>query len=200
MPEIVGEGRRVIANISRSATLFLTKTMFSVALAVLLLFLPGAYPFQPIQLTLISALFIGAPSFVLALEPNTERCRGSFLRRVLLKAAPGAAAVTICAACSMLLCGRYGQAVCSTLATLSAGFVSLITLIRIARPFNALRGALVVLMAICFVGAVLLLGQVFYLVPLNGEQIWVLAGLCVGGLMVSILMMLIYKKRKIDIQ
>ena len=174
--------------------------MFSVALAVLLLFLPGAYPFQPIQLTLISALFIGAPSFVLALEPNTERCRGSFLRRVLLKAAPGAAAVTICAACSMLLCGRYGQAVCSTLATLSAGFVSLITLIRIARPFNALRGALVVLMAICFVGAVLLLGQVFYLVPLNGEQIWVLAGLCVGGLMVSILMMLIYKKRKIDIQ
>ena len=200
MPEIVGEGRRVIANISRSATLFLTKTMFSVALAVLLLFLPGAYPFQPIQLTLISALFIGAPSFVLALEPNTERCWGSFLRRVLLKAAPGAAAVTICAACSMLLCGRYGQAVCSTLATLSAGFVSLITLIRIARPFNALRGALVVLMAIGFVGAVLLLGQVFYLVPLNGEQIWVLAGLCVGGLMVSILMMLIYKKRKIDIQ
>ena len=200
MPEIVGEGRRVIANISRSATLFLTKTMFSVALAVLLLFLPGAYPFQPIQLTLISALFIGAPSFVLALEPNTECCRGSFLRRVLLKAAPGAAAVTICAACSMLLCGRYGQAVCSTLATLSAGFVSQITLIRIARPFNALRGALVVLMAIGFVGAVLLLGRVFYLVPLNGEQIWVLAGLCVGGLMVSILMMLIYKKRKIDIQ
>ena len=99
----------------------------------------------------------------------------------------------------MLLCGRYGQAVCSTLATLSAGFVSLIALIRIARPLNALRTALVVLMAIGFIGAVLLLGHVFYLVPLNGEQLCVLAGLCTGGLMITFASMYIFKKCNFDI-
>lgn len=186
MPEIVAQGRRVIANITRSAALFLTKTLFSIALTVLLLFIPGSYPFQPIQLTLISSLFIGLPSFVLALEPNTERSSGSFLRKVLLKAAPGAASVAVCASCAMLLRGRYGQEVCSTLATLSAGFASLITLIRVSRPLNALRAALAAVMMLAFIGAALVLGDVFFLTPLSGEQLLALGGLCIAGIAITI--------------
>ena len=77
LPQVVGEGRRVINNITQSASLFLVKTLYSLALSVALLFLPATYPFQPIQLTLISGLTIGAPSFFLALEPNTPGVRGT---------------------------------------------------------------------------------------------------------------------------
>ena len=76
MPEIVGEGRRVINNITRAASLFLVKTLYSFMLSVLMLVLPLTYPFQPIQLTLVSSLTVGIPSFFLALEPNQERVRG----------------------------------------------------------------------------------------------------------------------------
>ena len=93
---VVGEGRRVIGNITRAASLFLVKTLYSFALALLVLFLPVTYPFQPIQLTLVSSLTIGIPSFFLALEPNQARIRGGFLQTVLLRAVPGAAAVTLC--------------------------------------------------------------------------------------------------------
>ena len=79
VPPIVLEGRRVINNITRASSLFLVKNMFSFLLAAVLLVLPMAYPFAPIQLTLVSSLTIGFPSFVLALQPNRERVRGSFL-------------------------------------------------------------------------------------------------------------------------
>ena len=70
MPRIVLEGRRVINNITRAASLFLVKNIFSLILSVLLLIFPFAYPFAPIQLTLVSSLTIGLPSFVLALQPS----------------------------------------------------------------------------------------------------------------------------------
>ena len=75
MPEVVAEGRRSINNLQRSAALFLTKTLFSMGLAALCIFVPP-YPFQPITMTLINFFCIGFPSFVLALEPNTARVRG----------------------------------------------------------------------------------------------------------------------------
>ena len=103
MPAIVLEGRRVINNITRAASLFLTKTLFSFLLSVFTLFMPGLYPFVPIQLTLISSLTVGIPGFFLALEPSTERVRGSFLKTVLYRALPGGLAVALCAALSMIL-------------------------------------------------------------------------------------------------
>lgn len=93
MPLIVAEGRRVVGNITRAASLFLVKTLYSFALALLTLLFPVEYPFQPIQLTLISSLTIGLPAFLLTLEPNQDRIQGSFLRTVLTRAIPGAAAV-----------------------------------------------------------------------------------------------------------
>lgn len=164
MPQVVCEGRRVVNNITRAASLFLVKTLYSFALSVLMLLLPVTYPFQPIQLTLVSALTVGTPSFFLALEPDNTRIRGNFLHSVLTRALPGAAAVTVCAAASMLM-GFFGmpQETCSALATLSAGFVGLMSLARVCQPFTPVRVAVLMAMTIGLAGAVALLGQVFFL-------------------------------------
>jgi len=182
LPLVVGEGRRVINNITRAASLFLVKTLYSFALSVLLLLLPGAYPFQPIQLTLISTLTIGTPSFFLALEPNEERIRGGFLETVLARAIPGAAAVALCATLSMMTehLGWSGE-VSATLATLSAGSIGLMVLFTVCWPFSPIRGALWGLMAAGFVLGVLVLGKIFFLVPLTGTQLLVLLALILLG-------------------
>lgn len=88
MPKIVAEGRRTINNIQRSASLFLVKTIYSSLLALMVLFMKDEYPFSPIQLSLISLVTIGIPSFMLALEPNKERINGDFLKNVIVKALP----------------------------------------------------------------------------------------------------------------
>lgn len=182
LPLVVGEGRRVVNNITRSASLFLVKTLYSFALSVLLLLLPGAYPFQPIQLTLISTLTIGTPSFFLALEPNEERIRGSFLETVLSRAIPGAAAVALCATLSMMTAHLgWSSEVSSTLATLSAGCIGLMVLFTVCWPFSSLRAALWGLMAAGFALGVLVLGKIFFLVPLSGTQLLVLAALVLLG-------------------
>ena len=179
LPEVVAEGRRVIGNITRTATLFLVKTLYSFALTVLLLFLPLHYPFQPIQLTLVSSLTIGAPSFFLALEPRYERSAGHFLRRVLLSAVPGAAAVTVCAAAAMVLT-RFGldYAIASTLATLTAGIVGLANLVLTCRPFSPLRRVVCITMCLLFAGAVALFPGLFYLeIAGMGLQNWLTLGI-----------------------
>ena len=184
MPEIVLEGRRVINNITRAASLFLTKTIFSFLLSVLMLLLPAAYPFQPIQLTLISSLMIGFPGFVLALEPSEERITGDFLKTVLLRALPGGVAATFCAALSMAMKPIFGWPgdLCSTLATLSAGAVCWMVLCRACLPMNRIRRLLLIAVAAAFVLAYLLLGRhFFFLVPLTGPAVGVLAGLAVFG-------------------
>lgn len=89
MPAIVAEGRRVINNIQRAASLFLVKNIFSFALTLLLLFIDMPYPLLPIQLSLISTFTIGIPSFFLALEPNYARVEGKFMRNVIRRAMPG---------------------------------------------------------------------------------------------------------------
>jgi len=189
MPRIVGEGRRVIGNITRAASLFLVKTLYSFGLAVLMLILPGGYPFQPIQLTLISSLTVGAPSFFLALEPNRARIQGNFLQTVLLRAVPGALAVTVCAA--LAVTGRFlfgwPQEVAATLATLSAAVVGLMMLWRVCQPLTKLRAAVMICAAVAMVGAVLVLGEVFLLVTLDQKQM--LAMLVLTALAVSVMLL-----------
>ncbi len=171
LPAVVDEGRRVINNITRAASLFLVKTLYSFALALLVLALPARYPFQPIQLTLISGLTIGVPSFFLALEPNRERVRGRFLRTVLYQAVPGALAVTVCAlaACLLEWLG-WSREVCSTLATLSAAAAGLVTLLVTCLPFSRLRAAVFAAMCAGMALCVTLIPGVFYLSPLTGGQ------------------------------
>ena len=95
MPKVVAEGRRTINNIQRSASLFLVKTIYSAILALMFLFMGSAYPFVPIQLSLISTVTIGIPSFLLALEPNKERIKGRFLQNVIIRALPTSLAVAL---------------------------------------------------------------------------------------------------------
>jgi cation-transporting ATPase E len=189
VPEIVGEGRRIINNITRSATLFLTKTIFSFLLSILLLVFPGAYPFQPIQLTLISSLMVGIPGFFLALEPCEERIRGKFLQTVLSRALPGGIAITVCAALAMnLTLFGWERDLCSTLSTLIAGSISYLVLFHACRPLNGHRKILLALIAAAFAGAVLTLRHIFFLTVLTGPA-WIAYG-CLTALGCAVLWIL----------
>lgn len=175
MPRAVEEGRRVINNIERSAALFLVKTIFSFLLAVLFLILPLPYPFRPIQMTLISALTIGIPSFLLALEPNHEMVRGKFIANVLKKAAPGG----ISAAVGVGLLTAAGQffsipqAIVSVMAVILTAAVSFAVLWNVCRPFRTWRAVMLALLVAAFVGALTLFGKVFYFVMPDTVQ-WVI--------------------------
>ncbi len=162
LPLVVDEGRRVINNITRAASLFLVKTLYSFALSVITLLFPLNYPFQPIQLTLISSVTIGIPTFFLALEPNRERVQGKFLETVMRNAIPGAAGVTLCAIAAMVMAhfGHNATAV-STMATIAAGTVGLMVLTSVCLPFTLMRGTLLGVMVLGFAGAVLFAGKTF---------------------------------------
>lgn len=150
MPHVVLEGRRVINNIRRSASLFLTKTLFSFLLAIISLIFGAGYPFEPIQLTLFSTITIGIPSFFLALEPNRARIQGKFLQTVIRQAAPGALCIVLgVQALTALATGTPEQL--STMATLYAVLVGLIVLFRVCMPFNRNRVVLFcrLLRAVC---------------------------------------------------
>jgi cation-transporting P-type ATPase E len=151
LPSVVAEGRRVIANIERAANLFVVKNMYSFALAILVAFTGIAYPLAPIQLTLISAITIGIPGFVLALGPNTRRYVPGFLRRVLRFAIP-VGAITGVSAYLGYQVTRWTDAGSSveqarTTAALIVLIVSLWTLLVLARPLVGWKLALVAAMA-----------------------------------------------------
>lgn len=144
MPKIVAEGRRTINNIQRSATLYLVKTLYASALALIFVFLPYAYPFQPIQLTLINAVTIGIPSFFLALEPNNARIEGSFIYNVIRKAIPGAVIVVFAVLAAVLFGGYSGLTAeqISTVAVMGTAAASFSVLYRVCKPFQLWRGVL----------------------------------------------------------
>ena len=187
LPAVVAEGRRVIGNITRTASLYLVKTLYSFVLGILTVFLPLRYPFQPIHLTLISALTVGTPSVFLALEPSAERASGHFLRRILLRAVPGAAAVVLCAIASMIL-EKTGASheIAATVAALSAGVIGLGNLALTCRPMTKLRAALCAVMTAAFVCAAAFLPEPFLLQTheLTGSNWLALGAITAGGLAV----------------
>ena len=182
MPGIVLEGRRVINNITRASSLFLVKNIFSFLLAGLLLALPYAYPFAPIQLTLVSMFTIGIPSFVLALQPNRERVRGSFLKNVLARALPGGLTVTAACATAMAVGGTLGlsDAMVSTVCTMIAAFCGLCVLALACLPMDVIRAGLTALMTAGVVLTVALFPELFYLTTLSGQALTLLLA-CGGG-------------------
>lgn len=160
MPEVVAEGRQSINNLQRSASLFLVKTGFSIIMAVLFVLLPWQYPYQPIQMTLISACTIGIPSFVLALEPNHDRIKGHFFENVIVRSLPGSITVVI----TVLVVNIVGYlslgltyAQVSSVCVMLTAWVGVNLIIRISRPFTPLRVALIIFVSVlCVLGAVLL--------------------------------------------
>ncbi len=179
MPLVVREGRRSINNLQRSASLFLVKTLFSTIIAICFIFIDRDYPFLPIQFTLINAFTIGAPSFLLALEPNKERVKGRFVSNVLLKSVPGAITMSANVLLVMLISIYlpFTAEQLSTLCVLATGFTGLLVLLRVCLPFNWLRGGLFVVMSVTFVAA-LFLGmyvmpvELLSLVPLTKHMVW----------------------------
>ena len=181
MPKVVLEGRRTINNIERSSTLFIVKTIYSFLLAFLFLFIKTPYPFQPIQLSLISIVTIGIPSFLLALEPNKERVRGNFIRNVIARAAPSSLATIF----SILTCvvlynkGLIDLTTYSTLciiATATTGFCLLFRLSRRRKgeskvlPVSIYRFVIALWMFGMFILELLFLSNLFNIVPLH--TIW----------------------------
>ena len=144
MPHVVAEGRRTINNIERSSSLYLVKTMYSILLSLFFLFTPHSYPFSPIQLSLISSLLVGFPSFVLALQPNKNIVRGNFTFNIITRAAPAALCISLNIIISALLSGTLGisQEELSTIAVYITSLVCLLLVIRLSIPLNPLRGAM----------------------------------------------------------
>ncbi|WP_046778724.1 cation-translocating P-type ATPase [Streptomyces yangpuensis] len=148
LPSVVAEGRRVIGNITRVATLFLTKTVYSVLLAILVVCSQVEYPFLPRHLTLLSTLTIGIPAFFLALAPNKERARAHFVRRVMRYAIPGGV-IAATATFATYLIARHHYTGADALpaetsaATLTLFLTSMWVLAIIARPYTWWRVALV---------------------------------------------------------
>ncbi|MEV0241842.1 HAD-IC family P-type ATPase [Streptomyces sp. NPDC050674] len=155
LPSVVAEGRRVIGNITRVATLFLVKTVYSVLLAVLVVCSQVEYPFLPRHLTLLSTLTIGIPAFFLALAPNKERAKPHFVRRVMRYAIPGGTVAAVATFATYLLAREHytgaGELDAETsAATLTLFLVSMWVLAIIARPYTWWRVALVASMAGAF--------------------------------------------------
>jgi cation-transporting ATPase E len=149
MPKVVAEGRRVINNIERVASLFLAKTAYSVVLSILTGVFALAYPLRPIHLSILSWFTIGLPAFFLALEPNDQRVSPGFLRRVLGRSVPAGlviATVTMSVFAIIQLDTSIDADHARSVAVLVAGSVALMNLYRVARPMNQLRAALVITM------------------------------------------------------
>ncbi len=195
LPRVVAEGRRVINNIGRAASLFLVKTLYSFMLSFLTLCLPMPYPFKPIQLTLISSLTVGIPSFFLAFESNNDRVSGHFLKKVFLRAAPGAIAATLCACIASLLSGRvWSPEAASTVAVVTTGVVSLIMLYTVCRPLNRFRAVLIGILSACFAVSVLFAGRAFYLVPLDSGQRITLAAMCAANVVIVLALSRVFRR------
>ncbi len=167
---IVMEGRRAINNIQRSASLFLSKTIYSFLLSAIFMFVPLSYPFKPIQLTLISAIVIGIPSFILAMEPNKSKLKGDFMKRIITTAIPAALVIVI----HVLISSIYGSILdyntreLSTIATLLTASVGFTMIISISLPFNKLRAALLGFLLALFAAAVYFFGTtIFMLSPIS---------------------------------
>ncbi|MGX1720755.1 cation-translocating P-type ATPase, partial [Streptomyces celluloflavus] len=155
LPSVVAEGRRVIGNITRVATLFLTKTVYSVLLAILVACWQIPYPYLPRHLTLLSTLTIGIPAFFLALAPNRERARPHFVKRVMRYAIPSGLIAGIAAFVTYLLARSYytgpdALAAETSAATLTLFLTSMWVLAIIARPYSWWRIGLVLSMGLAF--------------------------------------------------
>ncbi|GAA1980663.1 HAD-IC family P-type ATPase [Kitasatospora viridis] len=188
LPSVVAEGRRVIGNIERVAGLFLVKTVYSVLLALLVVFTQVPYPFLPRHSTVLSSLTIGIPAFFLALAPNNERARTGFVRRVLRIAVPGgviAGAATFTAYALARSDHATDLKADTSVATLTLFLVAIWVLAIVARPYTwwrllligAMGGAFALILLVPWLSDFFQLKLVGFRDPWTGVAIAVAAGL-----------------------
>ena len=146
MPEVVFEGRQVVNNIGRSASLFLVKNIFSLLMAVFSAVFMITYPLEPSQISLISMFTIGIPGFLLALEPNRDRIQGNFMRGVLVRALP-AGLTDVFAVGALVVCGQVFSLPAediATAATLLLCVIGFMILIKISQPMSGVKYAILI--------------------------------------------------------
>ncbi len=157
MPHIVNQGRKVINNIRTAASMFLIKTFFSVCLSLLTIFFGDAYPFEPIQMSLISACAVGIPTFLLAQESNFQKVDNTFLRHVFMNALPTAFTITLCVFGIMLVCQDvyHSDEMLSTACVLVTGWSYMAALRTVYQPLNTFRKVVITGMQTLFFGGAL---------------------------------------------
>lgn len=170
MPDVVGEGRRVVNNIKRSASLFLAKNIFSMLLTIFTLISVNLYPLYPTQLSFLGVFTIGIPAFFLALQPNKSLIKGDFLLNVVLKALPTGLTdfivvtlITIYGNCTGL--AHEQTATAATLVLLTVGMAALV---RVCMPFDMIRTVVCIAMAGGIVFSMIFLRPLFAMVVLKG--------------------------------
>lgn len=169
MPDVVYEGRRVVNNIERSASLFLVKNIFSLLLALFSVISMFTYPLEPSQISLISMFTIGLPGFLLAMEPNKERIKGHFLTNVMLKALPGGLTDVI-AISALVVCGAVfsiPEESIGTIATMVLAVVGFMILFKISEPLNTMKYVVISINVAGFVLCVYFLKDLFALSNLS---------------------------------
>lgn len=159
MPHIVNQGRRVVNNIRTAASMFLIKTIFSVMLSLLTIFFGEAYPFEPIQMSLISACAVGIPTFLLAQENNYEKIDHTFLRHVFMNAFPAAVTITGCVFAVMLVCQDvyHSNDMLNTACVLVTGWNYMAALKTVYAPLNRYRKVIIYGMQFIFFAAAVIL-------------------------------------------
>lgn len=169
MPGVVAEGRRTINNLERSSALYLVKTIYTIALSIFFVFFSMEYPFQPIHLSLIGALTVGFPSFVLALQPNKNRIKGNFTYNIISRAIP-TAFCTILNIIVMAIIAKVGFVDLQEYTTICVYMTALcayMLILRLSYPFNALRIAMLVLSATGIILGCIIFSKFFSLVWLS---------------------------------
>lgn len=186
LPKILKEGRRSINNIERSSSLLLSKTIFTILLILACIYLNTEYFFIPIHLTLITTFTIGIPSFILALEPNTDLVKGNFLQKIFLTSVPSALTVVFNVVIIKLFELDFGLSseLCSTLTVFLTATTGFIFLNNICKPYNLLRGTLMAFLLIAFGYCAIFQYNFFNISLVNSETILVFIVLFICSLFI----------------
>ena len=163
MPYVVFEGRQVVNNIQRSASLFLVKNIFSLLMAIFSAIFAITYPLEPSQISLISMFTIGLPGFLLALEPNRNRIEGNFMVNVMLKALP-AGLTDVLSVGALVICGQVFNLPSEDIATAGTmllAVVGFMIIIKISHPFNKMKYGVLLINIVGLLFCGLFLGRLF---------------------------------------
>lgn len=190
LPKIINEGRRTINNIERSASLLLMKTIYTILLILFSIISKSEYFFVPIQLTLITGVTIGIPSFILALEPNHELVSGNFLIKILNKSIPVALTVVINVMIVTLFgnCLNFSSEITSTMSVILTTLTGFIFLIKLCNPYNILRISLITFLMSLFLYACFFHANLFNISELSLHHLVVLTMLTLASIFVYVVL------------
>lgn len=182
MPSVVLEGRRVVNNIQRSASLFLVKNIFSMLLTIFALISINRYPLYPTQISLMGAFTIGIPAFLLAMQPNKSIIKGHFLTNVIIKALPSGLTdfLVVMAATIIGAVMDIPHEQLSTMVTFIVIMVGILTLIRVCRPFDAIRIGICISMTVGVIAAAMLFSELFAISALP-VHLWIMVIVCMAA-------------------